>query len=463
MIGVKYDNKYAVTETFQLLKIPWEWYDASKSYDVVIAKKDDVPEYYGNLIDLAENDVFNKIRILLNQGHWQTHLHRPLVEIYLDELRNNIKQYTVLIEIPPSPWEYPYMVALTHDVDSISISDVKFESVAFAALRCMAQLNIKYGIDLLLIKLGIKKEVYHPFEKWKSIEQELGIRSTFFIIPPYTEKYSHFHKYREIKYTFDMKDIDELKSGGWEVGIHNINGWIDIEKGKEELNYIKGSVGNRTHWLMHNENSWNVLDAIGYEYDTTFGYDDDVGYRAGTIQVYQPEGVSNLLELPLHIQDTGLFAKSCWIYTYNKWMKIPCLGLTDIDAEDYCKNILHQAKLFGGVITILWHYNSLYPPTDLSKNYIHLAQYAKNEGAWVTTAKNIVDWFRIRRNTQIMRSVSGKHITIYINKPASDTPLQKVRLHIDKSDIDQIDGEFVSGYGYVDIKCDRSIINVVVK
>jgi len=30
MIGVSYPDHYAIEETFQFLKIPWEWYDAGK-------------------------------------------------------------------------------------------------------------------------------------------------------------------------------------------------------------------------------------------------------------------------------------------------------------------------------------------------------------------------------------------------------------------------------------------------
>ena len=64
MIGVIYPDKYAVEETFQLLKIPWEWYDSSKEeeYDVVIGREEDLnsKDVNFNLIDLSEDDVFKK-------------------------------------------------------------------------------------------------------------------------------------------------------------------------------------------------------------------------------------------------------------------------------------------------------------------------------------------------------------------------------------------------------------------
>ena len=69
MIGVIYPDKYAVEETFQLMKIPWEWYDPSEGYDVVIGREEDLESDVNlNLIDLSEDDIFKKISNLLNQG-----------------------------------------------------------------------------------------------------------------------------------------------------------------------------------------------------------------------------------------------------------------------------------------------------------------------------------------------------------------------------------------------------------
>jgi hypothetical protein len=90
-IGVVYQDEYAVEETFQLLKIPWEWYESSKEeeYDVVIGRGEDLNSkdvnFNFNLIDLSEDDIFKKISNLLNQG--VMHNREPLCEMYLDELR----------------------------------------------------------------------------------------------------------------------------------------------------------------------------------------------------------------------------------------------------------------------------------------------------------------------------------------------------------------------------------------
>ena len=68
MIGVIYQDEYAVEEAFQVLKIPWEWYDSSEEYDVVIGRKEDLKsgDVNFNLIDISEDDVFKKVSDLLN-------------------------------------------------------------------------------------------------------------------------------------------------------------------------------------------------------------------------------------------------------------------------------------------------------------------------------------------------------------------------------------------------------------
>ena len=64
------------------------------------------------------------------------------------------------------------------------------------------------------------------------------------------------------------------------------------------------------HWLFFDEHSPGVLDQAGFSYDSTVGFRETIGYRAGTMQVYKPLGVKNLLELPLHVMDTALFYPS---------------------------------------------------------------------------------------------------------------------------------------------------------
>ncbi|MCK9630260.1 MAG: hypothetical protein M0R30_01345 [Methanoregula sp.] len=464
-IAVSYPDKYSVEEAFQLLKIPWVWYEEGCHYDVVIAHKADVPGYDGPLIDLTDNDFLKKNSDLLNAG--QQHLHEPVCDLLLDKIREELKKYVILVEIPPVPWGYPYMVALTHDVDVTSVRDCRLVTVGYAAFQCILHGSVYAGLRLGLSRFGIGSDSWALFDRWKTFEDQLGVRSTFFFVPKKDDPGVRAHPYRAVGYDLNMDVLRDLTQGGWEAGVHGIDNWTDSQRGKQEMAPISpcGKIpGNRTHWLLFDQNSWKALDEAGYLYDTTFGYNDDAGFRAGTLQVYRPRTAQKLLELPLHIQDLGLFGKFCWATTGNEWVKTPCLHLDAPAALTYCDRIFGFARKYGGAVTLLWHYENLTPPRDWSGTYAELVNRAQADGAWVTTAGSVVGWFEVRRKTGIGYEMNNKLITIRICNPDSGhQPPMRVRVHIDPAMVSSVNAEHKPGNGYLDIECTWPEITVALK
>jgi hypothetical protein len=466
-IGICYPDHYAVEETFQLLKVPWEWYEPGRQYDVVIARRTEVPDWTGNLIDLTVNDFFKKISDLLNTG--QPHLHEPSCDILLDTLRQQLKKYTVLVEILPAPWGHPYMVALTHDVDVTSVRECRLVTVGYAAFQCITHGEVCAGIRLALARIGVGNDPWVLFGRWKTFEEQLGVRSTFFFVPKKDDPGMRAHPYRAVGY--DIKEkmdlVHDLKTEGWETGVHGIDNWADEGCGKEERKAAVGPVdehpGNRTHWLLFDKNSWKALDEAGYLYDTTFGYNDDAGFRAGTTQVYQPRGVKNLLELPLHIQDLGLFGKFCWAPADNGWKKTPCLHLDEHAARVCCDRIFDYARKYGGAVTLLWHYENLTPPRSWSGLYADLVKRAKADGAWVTTAGEVVGWFKARREIRITCTTASDMLTISTEGtlPVDLLPQLTLRLHNPDNRQITVNAESYSGKDYIDIKLNKKTITVL--
>jgi hypothetical protein len=141
------------------------------------------------------------------------------------------------------------------------------------------------------------------------------------------------------------------------------------------------------HWLYFDENSPQLLDDAGYFYDSTVGYNEKVGYRAGTTQAYRHLNVKNLLELPLHIQDIALFSPGQ-------------MHLSENEAWDLCERLFKNASLYGGVMTVLWHLRSLAPERLWGEFYIRLLEKMKEMNAWFGTAFEIVSWFKKRRSVK---------------------------------------------------------------
>src|SRR5262249_28238561 len=115
---------------------------------------------------------------------------------------------------------------------------------------------------------------------------------------------------------YDAADIRgtvlALAEAGCEVGVHGLDAWHDAVRGRLERERVaaisgQASRGIRMHWLLSDADTPAVLEQAGYTYDATAGYNDTVGYRHGTTQVFRPLSARRLLELPLHIQDGALF------------------------------------------------------------------------------------------------------------------------------------------------------------
>ena len=139
------------------------------------------------------------------------------------------------------------------------------------------------------------------------------------------------------------------------------------------------------HWLYWNERSAATLDAAGIDYDSTSGYNETVGYRAGTAQVFKPLEVARLLELPLHVMDTALFFPSH-------------LDLSPDEAARRVGPIIDHAVQSGGCITVNWHDRSLAPERLWGDFYVRLLTELENRGAWFATSAEAVSWFRKRRS-----------------------------------------------------------------
>ena len=461
MIGVVYPDRYAVEETFQLLKTDWKWYEPGEACDLVIARRADVPGYEGPLIDITDDDVFGIVRNGLNTG--KPKAHEPFCDAALDRLRTRIRECIPLVEVPPVPWDCPYMLALTHDVDLISAKERGWLSVGFAAYSCLRKRGVGEAWDFFLAKVGAGRDPWDLFRRWRELEDSLGVRSTFFFLPFPDKPGFSAPAIRAGYYSPEDAPIPELIRDGWEIGVHGIDNWADEHAGREEMDAIGlNHPGNRVHWLIFDENSWKKLDRAGYAYDSTIGYDDDIGFRAGTLQVYRPSGVDTLLELPLHIQDLGLFGRSCWAPSGGGWKRTPCLGLTEPEALIERDRIFGLARRYGGVVTVLWHYENLTLPRDWSAFYTDLVSRARIDGAWVTTAGNIVEWFRHRRNLKLRCRTEAGKISIVTEgiPPESFRPPFMVRVHVPAGRTVTADAPFIRREGYIDVRLEKSTVTV---
>jgi peptidoglycan/xylan/chitin deacetylase (PgdA/CDA1 family) len=519
MIGVipKSDQITAVEEFFQLFKTPWELYEQGRTYDVVVATADEIPEVetrllliygsetktndarsgiaarsrhpggslshlgirlpiYGEVLTFDERstgvpcvtmdsgtvglkvrstdftmirlgyDVFQEVHSLLSAGQPVENAHIPTLEIHINMLRDWILNAGItLLEVPPAPAGHSFIVCLTHDIDFAGIRYHRFDHSMWGflyrstvgAIRnfCRGRISTtrlfkiwRAAASLPFVYLGWAKDFWDPFEWYLRVEKNLP--ATYFFIPfkgrPGENVDARFAVRRASAY--DITDLPQwtatLMNEGYELGVHGIDAWHSVEKGRDELARIaavtgESRIGIRMHWLLRDENTFRVLEEAGYAYDSSVGYNESIGYASGTTQPFRPWGTQAFLELPLHIQDGALFFPQR-------------LDLSEPEAWKRCGELIDNATRFGGVLTLLWHDRSHGPERFWGDFYIRLVQALRSREGWFGTAEQVVGWFRKRREVRFdwVADSDGAARTWLRYNAGKILPPLKIRIHL---------------------------------
>jgi hypothetical protein len=413
-------------------------------------------------------DLFLEIRHLLTHGQPLAHARIPALELHITVVRDLILSRGIaLLEIPPVPAGFSFIVCLTHDVDHAKVKNHKFDHTMFGFLyrafigslidyfrgrRPLKHVAVSWmaAFSLPLVHLGWAKDFWIQCDRYVGIEK--GLTSTFFVIPhkadPGQGKAGPAPSKRAAQY--DVSEITDqigrLLSARCEIGVHGIDAWRDETKGRVELEEVRSvtgaaELGVRMHWLFFNEQSPAMLEKAGFSYDSTIGYNETIGYRAGTTQAFKPLGVERILELPMHIMDTALF--------YPAY-----LNLSPKEARTVVAPCIENAAIFGGVLTVNWHDRSIAPERLWGDAYISLLEDLNGRKAWFATANQAVSWFRKRRTAMIESATftsDAAHVKMSLSEGDDDLPGLRVRLHKASS------GR--SGWGdatFVDVACNDS-------
>ena len=359
-------------------------------------------------------DLFEEVRYLLTRGQPAEFASIPTLDLHISLLRELIASQGVsLVEILPVPAACSFIACLTHDVDHPRMRHHKCDYTMFGFLyralmgsaidfcrgkRSLQQVatNWKAAISLPLVFAGIAKDFWDQLDQYLELEGDLA--STFFIIPtkgkPGIDSSGRIRARRASRYALaDLaEDLKKLLFTNREIAVHGIDAWRDSVSGRDEREAIQqvtgasDEIGIRIHWLYFDSQAPLSLEKAGFSYDSTVGYNETIGYRAGTTQVFKHPNVDHLLELPLHIMDTALF--------YPSYM-----NMSDDRARAAMLPLIENVTRFGGVLTINWHDRSLGPERLWGDFYVSLLNNLRAKKPWFATAAQTVSWFRNRRET----------------------------------------------------------------
>lgn len=420
--------------------------------DVVRAAGVELPLYLDHASRLAEvfedggvrtvdlgYDLLGEIAHVLGEGQPAGMARYPAVDLHAAVLRRILVEAGVtVVEIPPSPLGAVASVCLTHDVDFFHPRDHVFDHTLLGflaratvgstldAVRGVtpwrrARANYAAAALLPLVLAGLVPNPWDRFDEYVGLEEAFG--STFFIVPepgrPGRAVTLPAPERRAVSYRLDAvaPHMRRLAGPRVEFGLHGIDAWIDTESAVRESGLVAAAagrpvVGTRMHWLLYGPGSPQVLEAAGLAYDSTRGYNETVGFQAGTSVPFRPSGTRRFLELPLLVQDTALLSPSH-------------LHLGDEAAWDLCMDVLGSVVDAGGVFTSLWHMRSLAPERLWGDFYRALLTHLRAMSLWRAPARDIVAWFEGRRDVtfELVES-TGDEVRVGISGvPTSGPPL----------------------------------------
>jgi peptidoglycan/xylan/chitin deacetylase (PgdA/CDA1 family) len=367
--------------TIDFNKLIKGYYEAEKLTD--FASDTSVPDFAYNIL--------NKMGLL----------YEPIVDqAYISENK----------QTPEWPEGKPFAVCLTHDVDLVSHFSLRQSLRPFRSpFNGLHVSRDKLG---RLSRIGFKalqacinqffRDPLHCYERWLNIEKDFDTKSTFFFWPGWSNVQKHH--YTDCQYDLDdrilfdgqkctvTEMIQEIHRREWEIGLHpswyTYNDADELKRQKEALEISIGSPIDsvRQHYLHYDIRStprahWEA----GFKYDSTLGFNDNIGFRFGTcypwnLYDFKTTKMLPIVEIPLIIQDVSMLSP-------KKGLRLNWQA-----AFDYIVLIAERVKEVGGVLTLLWHSNEI-----INSEYVGLykksLQYLKRQNCWMTTLREVGNWW----------------------------------------------------------------------
>lgn len=325
---------------------------------------------------------------------WDASLYRPVV----DELL--VEHFPTWRDAISWPEGKRFAACLTHDVDSVQL-DSRFELLRTIGQHIRNSRGFSEKLRHVLSLSGLRRSPREIdiFTPWLAVEEKLGFRSTFFVFPTRVrDRHKIDNVYRwEDRTTYRSERcsvreiVQDLHRQGCEIGLHGSylshTSYDMIAEQKEDLEEALGAavIANRQHNLHFDAGvTPGILEKAGLKVDSTLGFNRDIGFRAGTSYPFRMWDLAGerwlgITEIPLVLHDGAL-------------LRPDNLDLDPESAVALCKLLIDRVIETKGVITLLWHPESIARPGWFDV-YERLLEYIHERNGWGASARQIHEWW----------------------------------------------------------------------
>jgi hypothetical protein len=289
-----------------------------------------------------------------------------------------------------------FTIALTHDVDT----PWRWTRIGLRGAAARLKQNVRHARLGPVVRetTGLATVPLHRlrgtdpnwrFEQILAEERRRGATgSSFYVIASHHDP--HDGAAAEAYSRLRPRLVETLLEAGGEVGLHGSYTAADdpvrLAAEKQKLEALAGPItGHRYHYLrVDPHRNLAPLADVGLRYDTTLGFPDALGFRAGIARPFRPwdferEEPLDLIEVPLAAMDATLAEERY-------------LGLAAKRAEPQLMQLLDRAAEFGGAFAVLWHPDRFDPATSggWDRLYSRLLAGAQERGGSCVPAAELV-------------------------------------------------------------------------
>jgi hypothetical protein len=295
--------------------------------------------------ELDEHGRFPATSSLAFREHF---LERPI----LDEHGLAFRQALTFLLPGWRPEQPIFRVKLTHDIDDVGIPfgfrsalahTLKRRSPSATVRDLFATVSFSDPMDLSLVR------------KLAAISKGRGLHSAFFWKCSPRTRHDSGYPLNDPRI---QRLIGELRENNFEMGVHpGYETFHHRENLSREIGELKNALhedfpGGRQHYLRWTPQTWLDWESCSLRYDSSVGFADHFGFRAGTSFPFRPWCWSenrelNLIEVPLILMDC----------TPVKYMR---LGLQE--GLERVRALVRRVEETGGIFTLLWHNTPLMDP-----------------------------------------------------------------------------------------------------
>ncbi|HKF45740.1 MAG TPA: polysaccharide deacetylase family protein [Terracidiphilus sp.] len=293
-------------------------------------------------IGAASRDPHGRFRGADSMAARDGYLERPVVDEYGLALQQIMQMLDPAFE--PSP--RALRVKVSHDIDDVGIPF----SLREAAVQFFGRRKFAAGLRNLSSFAGTMPGSLQLVMDVCELCAEHGLRSTLYWKASPSGPHDSGYDIADPRIAGVM---DWARARGIEMGVHpGYDTYLAPERLRGEVELCRAAlgetrIGGRQHYLRWNPETWAYWESCGLAYDSSVGYADRVGFRAGTCWPYLPwlwkeNRPADLLELPLIVMDRTLVIKEY-------------MGKSPEESLSLFNDLKRRCAAVGGVMTLLWH------------------------------------------------------------------------------------------------------------